>query len=131
MTQLEALNVKLQEENKSLRRELEAAQARSDGLQQMLAGFQGQLQGIQGVLGHLKDLPDTLRNMTLATPGAGAAVPVQQSPEVVGGEAPQFIPTLIKPDKATTQIQVQAEKTDGRSVSAAASRLKSLRKSKS
>lgn len=132
ISQLEAQNAELRDENKNLRREVEAANARYEGLQQVLTGLQGQLQGIQGALGRLGDLPAALQGMVMVTPQHGMAAPVApvsaEDSGVVGGEAPKFIPESIKPKEATTQIQVKSETTDGTNLSAAASRLKELRK---
>lgn len=133
ISQLEAQNAELRDENKKLRREVATANARYEGLQQVLTGLQGQLHGIQGALGRLGDLPAALQGMVMVTPQHGMAasvapgLPVDDG-GVVGGEAPKFIPESIKPKEATTQIQVKSETTDGTNLSAAASRLKELRK---
>lgn len=129
--QLEAALATANAENKKLRQQLAESEARNGGLQQVLAGFSGQLQGIQGVLGRLENLPAALQGVVAVPQQQGVPVAgqvVQANPEVVGGEAPKFIPD-IKPTDATTQIQVKKEVTDGSSLQNASSKLRQLRKS--
>ena len=52
---------------------------------------------------------------------------LEQEAEVVGGEAPVFIPAEIKPKDAKTSIDAVTRTTEGSSIASAASALRKLR----
>lgn len=131
----------LRQENKELKRQLAESQLKNDGLQRALMGLNTQLDGILGAIGRLEGngvpapapqaLPPnvvTLLQQLLTQGGvSGAAVAMSQpESEVVGGEAPVFLPTTVKPEGVETSIRV--EKAEGSSVTDASKRLKELRK---
>lgn len=115
----------LEAENKQLRRELEQVQAREAGLHQVLSSLGGQLTGIQGALGRL-EAQGPVREGVRAL-GIYPATEMQVQSEVVGGEAPTFMPSQITPDDVETSIQVQTETAKDSNLSGARSKLRELR----
>lgn len=108
---LESRNSSLESESKALREQLAAAQARQQGT-------------LEAILEQLKNQPAP-QVVQLSGSGGSNGSSVKSS-EVVGGDAPTFIPGQIRPDGAETRIGTQ-EVTAESDVGSVADRLKKLR----
>lgn len=106
---LEQRNKQLEEENRQLRESLRQAMAQQDRLDTILQAIQ-----------------------TMPTPSTvyvnGGSAPAAPKDEIADGTAPQFIPAEIAPKDAETRIDTKREATDSSGVSAAADRLRKMRK---
>lgn len=108
---LEERNKQLEEENRGLREALRAAIAQQDRLDRIL-------KAVEAV-----KLPETI----YVNGGAGAAQAAPRE-EIADGAAPHFIPAEIAPRDAETRIDSQRESVESSGVSAAAERLRKMRR---
>lgn len=110
---LEARNVVLEAQVDSLHLELGDAKAKDAKLDAILSAIQ--------------ERPAVVQHVVQAGPVSASKPEVA---ETVDGDAPMFIPSVIKPEKVEERVAIQEETTSS-SVSSAASKLKALRKGKS
>jgi len=102
-------------------KELIASRSREGALQDALAANQELLKGIQGSLQRIE------AKEPVVVQGGVVAGTARSSSDVVGGEAPQFIPKKIKPQDVETRITV--EKQEGTAdLDASRSKLRELRR---
>jgi cell division septum initiation protein DivIVA len=113
-------NQRLQQENHRLTKELAVERGRNDSLQAALTGLTSGLQGVQTAIGKLESAP----RMVVAGPGVAAS----GGSEVVGRDAPTFVPDKILPDNVEAQIRPDKATAEQSNVSSAASRLRELRR---
>lgn len=122
--QHDASMARLEAENKQLRFDLEAERIRSGGLATLLGGLEAQLAGMRQAIGALGALPRVVQVVQgQSAQGAHAALP-----DVVGGDAPTFIPDRIRPtEDFETQIRTETATTDKSNVSNASSKLREMK----
>lgn len=115
----------LEAENKTLRQELDAERQRNQGLQVSFQGLQASLRGLELSLGRMESSP-----RVYSQPGASPVVNAGTStPEVVGGGTPTFVPSRIRPEtNVDAKIQTTTETSEKGNVSAAANKLKEMRR---
>lgn len=112
----------LEDENRTLREALMRATQQSSATQLSVDSLKEQVQQLIATMGRLGSQPVVVQQV------AGSVRAVEAATEVVGGDAPMFIPDDIVPTSADVQVRVKEETSDGSEVSEAASRLRKLRK---
>lgn len=109
--------------------EAEALLARNKLLEAEVETLKGAL-GEQGskldaILAALAARPQVINTTVIQ---GGPQTPVRANPDVVGGEAPTFIPSEIKPKNAEVRAEVKTAEAEGAGVSDAGAKLRQLRK---
>jgi hypothetical protein len=107
--------LELEQENSNLRAQLEIVKTSS--MQQIL----GKIQELQAGIGRLETL-------TVDNPPSLVRVPTVLAHGPVGGDAPTFLPSEIKPKDAEAQIRIDKQVSEGSSLDEAGSKLKELRR---
>lgn len=120
---LRAEVARLETENKRLKIDAETERLRADGFQTVLGGLEAQLAGVRQAIGKLGDLPRVVHVVQ------GTAAVSGPSADVVGGDAPTFIPDRIRPaEDVETQIRTETATAEKSNVSSAASKLREMKK---
>lgn len=108
----------LEEENRLLKAALAQSTQQGNALQGSVDALGRQVQALAEALGRLAVSGPVV---------AGSAAPLQAQSEVVGGDVPMFIPDMA-PTETDVKIQVQETVSESDSVSAAADKLRKLRR---
>jgi hypothetical protein len=114
-------SVALETENRLLREQLARSQQQSEDLQTSMSSLERQMGELVGVVKVLTEAPRTV----VQAVGASVAAPTT---EAVGGDVPMFLPDNIVPTDAAVHIQVQQSSSSSDKVSAAASKLREMRR---
>lgn len=108
-------------ENRTLREALERSS-------QQGAALQRSLESVEGKLGTLMAVVEKMASAPVQVVSAGVRAVQEPLSEVVGGEVPMFIPSEIVPKDADMHVETTAEVSKNDSVSAAAAKLRELRR---
>lgn len=116
-------NAALEMENRVLRDQLARSQQQGAALQTSMSSLERQMGELMGAVRGLAEAPRTVVQVA----ATGAVVPAQTT-EAVGGDVPMFLPDNIVPTDAAVHIQVQQSSSSSDKVSAAASKLREMRR---
>lgn len=117
-------NVSLEMENRVLRDQLARSQQQGVALQSSMSSLQQQMGELLTIAKRIDESP----KITVAQTAGVAATAGLVVTEAVGGEVPMFLPDTIVPTDATIHLQIQQSSSNSDKVSAAASKLREMRR---
>lgn len=121
-SQDDPMTTALEAENRILRDQLARSQQQGEALRTSMSSLERQMGELVGVVKGLAEAPRIVQMAPGATIAASAPT------EAVGGDVPMFLPDNIVPTDAAVHIQVQQSSSSSDKVSAAASKLREMRK---